>query len=83
MKLVTTITLFFLTLSTYVQAQEEPPVDYVFDLYHFCVDGADEDSEYRDTETLTCINEDLEVNHYRTFASLKEVLTYIEEISKD
>ncbi len=59
-------------------AQEEPTVRYVYDLYQYCVDVVDSESEQRDAELLACINEDLEYYQYRTFESLDDVLAFIE-----
>lgn len=65
-------------LGTVAVAQEKPSAEYVQDSLDYCMEQFGEDS-VPEKELLSCINEEMEMEGYAPFPSMKAVRSYIKK----
>lgn len=75
-KLVISLTLAL--LGTVAVAQEKPSAEYVQDALDYCMEQFGDDSA-PEKELLQCINEEMEMEGYAPFPSMKAVKSYIKK----
>lgn len=73
-------------------AEETPPVEEAYEIYHYCLYEIeiDDSDENHDDELLSCVNNELSDREYSRFSSLSALLQYIrnymngnDEVSSD
>ncbi|XOV80888.1 MAG: hypothetical protein ACFHVJ_08060 [Aestuariibacter sp.] len=65
-------------LGTVAVAQEKPSAEFVQESLEYCMEQYGEDS-VSDSELLGCVNEEMELEGYAPFPSLKAVRSYVKK----